>query len=131
MTFYSRGGIVTRSFPHSQFVTVLVTRLTRRMPLVLPKHLSSPPVSSGVHATRSLVLYVCFVDRCLSFCTFPLAIVSSVLLRYMDSDYPFGIFKLFLKINTYAIFVYIFAINFVSKQDLDFKRHTSWSDHVR
>jgi hypothetical protein len=24
-----------------------------------------------VHFTRSLVLYVCFVDRCLDFCTFP------------------------------------------------------------
>ena len=28
------------------------------------------PVSSGVRVTPSLVLYVCFVDRCLSFCTF-------------------------------------------------------------
>jgi hypothetical protein len=36
----------------------------------LPEHLSSPPVFSGVRVTRSLVLYVCFVDRCLSFCTF-------------------------------------------------------------
>jgi hypothetical protein len=27
-------------------------------------------VFSGVHVTQSLVLYVCFVDRCLSFCTF-------------------------------------------------------------
>ena len=107
MTFYTRGGIVTRPFPPSQFVTVFVTRLTRRMPLVLPKHLSSPPVSSGVHATRSLVLYVCFVDRCLFFCTFLSAIVLSALLRYMNSDYPFGIFKLFLKINTYAIFVLV------------------------
>jgi hypothetical protein len=35
----------------------------------LPEHLSSPPVFSGVHVTRFLVLYVCFVDRCLSFCT--------------------------------------------------------------
>ena len=28
------------------------------------------PVFSGVRCTRSLVLYVCFVDRCSSFCTF-------------------------------------------------------------
>jgi len=28
------------------------------------------PVFSGVRVTWSLVLYVCFVDRCLSFCTF-------------------------------------------------------------
>jgi hypothetical protein len=31
---------------------------------------SLPPDFSGVRVTRSLVLYVCFVDRCLSFCTF-------------------------------------------------------------
>ena len=29
-------------------------------------------------------------------CTFSLVIVLSVLLRYMDSDYLFGLFKLFL-----------------------------------
>jgi hypothetical protein len=32
--------------------------------------MGSPPVLSGVRVTRSLVLCVCFVDRCLSFCTF-------------------------------------------------------------
>jgi len=30
------------------------------------------PIFSGVRVTRSLVLYVCFVDHCLSFCTFSL-----------------------------------------------------------
>jgi hypothetical protein len=49
---------------------------TRQVPLVekelltLPKHPSSRPVFSGVRVTRSLVLCVCFVDCCLSFCTF-------------------------------------------------------------
>ena len=38
--------------------------------LTLPEHLSSPPVFSGVRVTRSLVLYVCFVDRCMSFFPF-------------------------------------------------------------
>jgi hypothetical protein len=38
----------------------------------LSEHLSSPPVFSGVRITRSLVLYVCFVDCCLSFCPFSL-----------------------------------------------------------
>jgi hypothetical protein len=66
----------SRSFPHSWLITRFVTKLTRRVPLVeqelltLPEHLSSPPVVSGVRVTRSLVLSVCFVDRCLSFCTF-------------------------------------------------------------
>jgi hypothetical protein len=32
--------------------------------------MSSPPVFSGVRVTRSLDLCACFVDRCLSFCTF-------------------------------------------------------------
>jgi hypothetical protein len=36
----------------------------------LPEHLSSLQAYSGVRVTLSLVLYVCFVDRCLSFCTF-------------------------------------------------------------
>jgi hypothetical protein len=66
----------SRSFPHSRLITGFVTRLTRRVTLVeqelltLPGHLSSPSVFTGVRFTRSLVLYVCFVDRCLSFCTF-------------------------------------------------------------
>ena len=65
-----------RSFPHSWHITGFVTRLTRRVPLVEPElltlseHLSSPPVLSGVSVTRSSVLFVCFVDRCLSFCPF-------------------------------------------------------------
>ena len=66
----------SRSFPHSRLITGFVTKLTRRVLLVeqelptLPEHLSSPPVFSGVCVTRSLVLYICFVDRCLSFCPF-------------------------------------------------------------
>jgi len=49
---------------------------TRRVSLVekellaLSEHLSSPQVFSGIRVTRSLILYVCFVDRCLSFYTF-------------------------------------------------------------
>jgi hypothetical protein len=64
----------SRSFPNSRLITGFVTRLTWRVPLVeqelftLPEHLNSPPVFSGVRVTRSLVLYVCFVDRCLSSC---------------------------------------------------------------
>ena len=63
----------SRSFPHSRLITGFVTRLTRRLPLMekklltLPEHLRSPPVSTGVRVTRSLVLYACFVDRCLYF----------------------------------------------------------------
>ena len=38
--------------------------------LTLPDHMSSPTILSGVRVTWSLVLYVCFVNRCLSFCTF-------------------------------------------------------------
>jgi hypothetical protein len=38
--------------------------------ITLPEHLSSPPVCSGVRFTRSLAIYVCFVDRYLSFSTF-------------------------------------------------------------
>jgi hypothetical protein len=37
---------------------------------ILKEHLRSPPVFSGVRVTRSLALWVCLVDRCLSFCLF-------------------------------------------------------------
>ena len=58
----------SQSFPHSWLITGFVTRLTRRVPLVDQELITLP-----VH----------------------LAIVLSVLLRYTDSDYPFGIFKVF------------------------------------
>ena len=69
------GKIISSQFLSSKGTNhQIFTRLTWHVSLVeqelltLPEHLSSPPVFSGVHVTRSLVLYVCFVDRCLSFC---------------------------------------------------------------
>jgi len=49
---------------------------------------------SGVRVTRSLVFCVVFCRSL--FVLFLLAIVLSVLLRFTDSDYPFGISKLSL-----------------------------------
>ena len=93
----------------------------------LPEHMSSSPFLGGVHVTRSLVLCACIVDRCLSFCPFVLfllAIVISVLLRFTDSDYPFGIFKLFsLQCNRYTktsdsmVTMYIFITVVSHKED--------------
>jgi hypothetical protein len=57
------------------------------------EHLSSSPVFSGARVTRSLVLGVMFCRSLfvpLSFFVWP------VLLRFMDSSDPFGIFELFL-----------------------------------
>jgi hypothetical protein len=96
--------VVNTSWPftHSWFITGFVTRWTRPVSLVeqelptLPEHLSSPPVFSGVCVTWSLVLRVCFVDHCLSFCNFSFGHWLSVL-RYTNSDYPIGIFKLFCR----------------------------------
>ena len=58
--------------------TGFVTRLTRRVTAYHSGAPDSTPVFGGVRVIRSLVVCVCFVDRCLSF----LAIVSSVLLRF-------------------------------------------------
>ena len=73
------------SIPHSWLITGFVTRVTRRVLqleqelLTLPEHISSPPVFRGVRVTRSLVVYVCVVDRCLSFstCSFGHCVVCS------------------------------------------------------
>ena len=64
------------SFPHSWLIIGFVTRSTRRVPPVEQELLSfrgtwvHHQLFSEVRVTRSLVLYVCFVDRCLSFCIF-------------------------------------------------------------
>ena len=53
--------------------TGFVTRLMRRVPLGTAYNFEAPeftPGFSGVRVTLSLVLCVCFVDHCLSFCTF-------------------------------------------------------------
>ena len=47
----------------------------------------------------------CCIDRCLSFCTF-LVIVLSVLLRFTYFDYSFDIFKLFLTPFIHYIYRY-------------------------
>jgi len=87
----------SRSFRRSWLVTGFVSRLTRMVRLVelltLPEHLSSPPVFSGIRVTGSLVLCLYFIRSLFVL----LATMLSVLLRYTESDYPFGIFKLFLQ----------------------------------
>ena len=63
----------------------------------LPEHLSLSPVLVGfVLLDRLFYMYVLLIVVC-PFVLFHLAIVLSVLVRYTDSDYPFGIFKLFLE----------------------------------
>ena len=54
----------------SSFMTYQRMPLVEHELLILAEHLSSHPVVSAVRVTRSLVLYVCFVDRYLSFCPF-------------------------------------------------------------
>jgi hypothetical protein len=88
-------------------VTGFVTRLTRRVSLVeqelptRPEHLSSPSVISGVCINRSLIFYVFFVDRCLSFCTFSFGhCVVCTSTTYGFWLPPFGIFKLFFLQDT-------------------------------
>jgi hypothetical protein len=71
---------------------IFIIKLTRRVSLVeqelltLPEHPSSPPVFSGVRVTRSLVLCVCFADRCLSLCSFSFGhcvVCSSLIYRIL------------------------------------------------
>jgi hypothetical protein len=77
------------------------SKYTRRVPLVgkelltLPEHLRSPPGFSGIRVTQSSVLYVCIVDRCLYFCHFSFGHCVVCSSSIYESDYPFGIFKLF------------------------------------
>ena len=86
----------SRFFTYSWLITGFVTRSTRRVQL-MEQELLTVFFFSKVCVTRSLVLCVCFVDHCLSFCTFSFGYcVVFFFLRYKDSDYPFGIIKLVL-----------------------------------
>ena len=110
----------SRSFPHSWLITGFLTRLILRVPLLelhtLPKQLNSPPVFCGVRVNQSLVLCVCFVDRCLFFWFFfLLTIVLFVLLRLSDSDYSFGIFKLFFYNIQHKCFQVLCTVSFKHK----------------
>ena len=60
---------------------------------ILPEHQSSFLVFSGIRVARSSVFYVVFCRSL--FVLFLLVIVLSVLSRFTDSEYTFGIFKLF------------------------------------
>ena len=62
--------------------------------LALPEHLISPPDISWVRIARCLVFCVVFYKSL--FVLFPLAIVLSVLLLFIDSHYPLGVYKLLL-----------------------------------
>ena len=57
----------------TRHIAILISRrvpLIEREVLTLLEHLNSLPIFSGVLITPSLVLSVCFVDRCLSFSPF-------------------------------------------------------------
>ena len=66
LPFLESLNVLSLAIPHSWLITGFVTRLIRQVPLVEQKllifveYLSSPPVFSVVHVTRSLVLCVMF-----------------------------------------------------------------------
>jgi hypothetical protein len=76
MPYWNKNIDIKFSVHISGITSGFATRLTWRVPLVeqelisLPENPSSPLVFSGVRVARSSVLCVCFVDRCLFFCTF-------------------------------------------------------------
>ena len=95
----------SQSFPHSWLITGFLTRVTRSVPLS-GAGTAHPSVVyefttgfSGIRVAWILVFYVVFCSVVCLFVLFLLDIVLSVLFRFTDSDYPFGIFKLFLCVS--------------------------------
>ena len=66
--------------------------------LTVQKHMSPPPVYSGVRVTRSLVFYVVLCRSVCPCVLFLLAIVLSVLLRFTASNYLFGFCHMIMSI---------------------------------
>jgi len=98
------------SFPHSWLITGFVTRVIRRVPLVMQELLTLWKI--WVHSW----LFVVFVLLC-PFFLFRLVIVLSVFLRFTESDYHFGIFKLFLSFFLFAI---VFPVFLFTESDYPF-----------
>ena len=100
LVWYEQNPIKIKHTPSRAKQTLTKICMTKRDGYMIYRyttvHARFRLVFSGVHVTRSLVLCVCYVYHCLSFCFFLLAIVLSVLLLFTDYDYPFVIFKLFL-----------------------------------
>ena len=69
------------------FLTRIIPTSSKKNNKFCPCIKSSSPVFTGVCVTRSLILFVCFVDRCLSFYAFSFG---------RSFDYTIVIFKLFL-----------------------------------
>ena len=67
----------------------------------LPEHPRSSPVFSVVRVVRSLVFCIMFCRSLFVLLSFFVAIVLYVILRYTDSDDPFGIFKFFATGSTF------------------------------
>ena len=67
--YYFFYSVMQTSMMQTAWTYILSTVQEQEL-LTLPEHLRSPLVFSGVRVTPSLFLYACFVDRCLSFCTF-------------------------------------------------------------
>jgi hypothetical protein len=84
----------------------------------LSEYLSSPPVFSGVHVTRFLVLCVCFVDRCLSFYTFSIGMCVGC------SSSIYGFWLPFWYLQTLVIFGEI-SDNLKNTLGVRSKAHTS------
>jgi hypothetical protein len=63
----------------------------------LPFVISAKCLIKNTHIKKNLHI----TNDTVPFCTFLLAIALSVLLRYTDSDYPFGIFKLLLHMKVH------------------------------
>jgi len=76
--------------------------------LSLSEYLSSHPMCIGVRVARSLVFYVMFCRPLFISCSFSFGhcIVC-------PSDYPFGVFKLFLD-KSYVLFLFFFLLWFCS-----------------
>jgi hypothetical protein len=68
--FWSDVHVVCLKGQHIEMLMCITDGCVGQELVTLSELLHSLPVCSEVRVTRALVLYVCFVDRCLSFCSF-------------------------------------------------------------
>ena len=103
------GSVLIILVPAVHTLYLLPKKLEQEL-LIIQEHLRSPRVFSGVRVTRSLVLCVFLLDRCLSFCTFSFGrwvVCSSIYGFCLRLWY----LQLFLKLPSQQYFILLWTNN--------------------
>ena len=100
-----------------------VSLMEQKLPTLL-EHLNSHPVFSGIRVTRSLVLCVCFVDRCLFFYFWTLYCLPFIDIRILITPLVSS------NSSSSRVYIHLNALIFIVKEGIINKLSWTWQDRA-